>query len=146
MLGLINPAHHSGFLTPAQAEEHCAREDEVLLELKPGDVSAVQNPPSSILGVNESSAHARARALCVCPSHIDTYSLGRGAVVGGVAPQLHAAQERPELFAQPAARVLGQLHRRQHPDQCGGAGGQLVGRSAEAGPFVAGGGGALRGR
>ena len=41
--GLINPAHHSGFLTPEQAEEHCPPSAEVLLELEPGDVALLHN-------------------------------------------------------------------------------------------------------
>ena len=42
-LGCINPSHHSGFLTPEQAEQHCPAEKAITLELLPGDVALLHN-------------------------------------------------------------------------------------------------------
>ena len=42
-LGCINPGHHSGFLTEEQAQEHCDQNEQVYLELQPGDLALLHN-------------------------------------------------------------------------------------------------------
>ena len=42
-LGCINPDHHSGFLTEDQAREYCDQNQQVCLELQPGDLALLHN-------------------------------------------------------------------------------------------------------
>ena len=59
-MGLINPDHPSGFLTPEQAEVHCKAEDVVYLELEAGEVALLHNWTLHSSDVNRSSQSRRA--------------------------------------------------------------------------------------
>ena len=59
-LGVINPSHHSAFLTEAQAEAHCRPEQVVNLELEPGEVAVLHNWTVHRSGVNTTSSPRRA--------------------------------------------------------------------------------------
>ncbi|MDA0709935.1 MAG: phytanoyl-CoA dioxygenase family protein [bacterium] len=59
-LGLINPDHPSGFLTPEQAETHCRTEDTVYLELEAGEVALLHNWTLHSSDVNRSDRSRRA--------------------------------------------------------------------------------------
>lgn len=69
-LGLINPGHPSGFLTPEQAAEHAPAEKVVHLELKPGETALLHN---HVLHASDRNNSAQSRrAFSVCYMHGDT--------------------------------------------------------------------------
>ncbi len=63
-LGLINPAHPSGFLTPEQAKEHCPAEKIEFLELKPGEAVLLHNWLLHASDVNKTDVSRRAFSVC----------------------------------------------------------------------------------
>jgi len=62
-LGVLNPAHHSGFLTEEQAREHCPEERRIKLELEPGDVALLHNYTLHQSGQNFSDQPRRAYSV-----------------------------------------------------------------------------------
>lgn len=62
--GLINPDHHSGFLTEAQAAEHCPAEDVVYLQLAAGEAALLHNRLLHRSDVNRSGQSRRAFSVC----------------------------------------------------------------------------------
>ncbi len=62
--GLINPAHHSGFLTEDQAACHCPSERVVFLELAAGEVALLHNHLLHASDVNRSGTSRRAFSVC----------------------------------------------------------------------------------
>jgi len=67
--GLLNPSHHSGFLTPEQAEVHCPLAEEVLLELQPGDVALLHNYTLHKSGENYTQNPRRAYSVNYMNAH-----------------------------------------------------------------------------
>ncbi len=63
-LGLINPDHASGFLTEAQAAEHCGDEQRVYLEAEAGEVFLLHNWLLHASDVNRSDQSRRAFSVC----------------------------------------------------------------------------------
>ena len=63
-LGLINPNHPSGFVTPGQASEHAPAEKVVHLELEAGEVAILHNWLLHASDVNRSSQSRRAFSVC----------------------------------------------------------------------------------
>ncbi len=63
-LGLINPDHPSGFLTPQQAEEYCPKQEVVYLELEAGEVALLHNWLLHGSDVNRSDVPRRAFSVC----------------------------------------------------------------------------------
>ncbi len=63
-MGLINPAHGSGFLTEQQAAEACTKDKIVYLELKPGEVALLHNWLLHSSGVNATDIARRAFSVC----------------------------------------------------------------------------------
>jgi ectoine hydroxylase-related dioxygenase (phytanoyl-CoA dioxygenase family) len=63
-VGLINPDHPSGFLTPEQAEVHCKPEDVLHLELEAGEVALLHNWVLHSSDVNRSEQSRRAFSVC----------------------------------------------------------------------------------
>ncbi|MSU46216.1 MAG: phytanoyl-CoA dioxygenase family protein [Lacunisphaera sp.] len=63
-LGIINPDHHSGFLTKEMAEQHCKPEKAIKLELKAGEVSLLHNWLLHASDVNRSDTSRRAFSVC----------------------------------------------------------------------------------
>ncbi len=62
--GLINPSHHSGFLTDVQAAEWAASEKVVFLELNAGDVALLHNKLLHASDRNHSAQSRRAFSVC----------------------------------------------------------------------------------
>ena len=62
--GLINPSHPSGFLTPAQAEQHAPASQVVYLELPPGEVAILHNHLLHASDVNKTDISRRAFSVC----------------------------------------------------------------------------------
>ena len=62
--GLINPSHPSGFLTPAQAEQHAPASQVVDLELQPGEVALLHNYLLHASDVNKTDVSRRAFSVC----------------------------------------------------------------------------------
>jgi ectoine hydroxylase-related dioxygenase (phytanoyl-CoA dioxygenase family) len=62
--GLINPAHHSGFLTEEQTARHCPPDKVVFLELAAGDVALLHNHLLHASDVNRSGTSRRAFSVC----------------------------------------------------------------------------------
>jgi ectoine hydroxylase-related dioxygenase (phytanoyl-CoA dioxygenase family) len=62
--GLINPSHHSGFLTDAQAAEWAVPEKVVFLELSAGDVAILHNRLLHSSDRNHSNQSRRAFSVC----------------------------------------------------------------------------------
>ena len=65
-LGCINPSHHSGFLTPEQAEQHCPAEKAITLELLPGDVALLHNYSEALSPALAPRAPPSHRADLIC--------------------------------------------------------------------------------
>jgi ectoine hydroxylase-related dioxygenase (phytanoyl-CoA dioxygenase family) len=63
-LGLVNPAHASGFLTPEQAKEHCPPEKIEFLELAPGEAALLHNWLLHASDVNKTDVSRRAFSVC----------------------------------------------------------------------------------
>ena len=63
-LGVINPSHHSGFLTPEQAAQHATREKIVHLELPPGECALLHNYTLHASDVNRTDVSRRAFSVC----------------------------------------------------------------------------------
>jgi hypothetical protein len=63
-LGLLNPDHPSGFLTPEMAQKHCPPEKAVMLELKAGDVALLHNWLLHASDVNRSDISRRGFSVC----------------------------------------------------------------------------------
>ena len=63
-LGLVNPEHNSGFLTEAQAAEHCRPEKRVYLELEAGEVALLHNWLLHASDVNKTDIPRRAFSVC----------------------------------------------------------------------------------
>lgn len=61
--GLVNPSHHSGFLTPEQAEIHC-KNDIKKVFLKQGDVVILHNQAIHGSDINRSTISRRALSVC----------------------------------------------------------------------------------
>ena len=59
-IGVINPSHPSGFLTPELAEVHCKPEDTLFLELEAGEVALLHNWTLHSSDVNRSDQSRRA--------------------------------------------------------------------------------------
>ena len=85
--GLINPSHPSGFLTPAQAEQHAPTAKVVHLELQPGEVALLHNYLLHASDVNKTDISRRAFSVCymdarTVTSNGETYStiFGPGAL------------------------------------------------------------------
>eukprot|EP00908_Phaeocystis_cordata_P008437 Transcript_19116.p1 GENE.Transcript_19116~~Transcript_19116.p1 ORF type:complete len:415 (+),score=75.93 Transcript_19116:169-1413(+) len=98
-LGLINPDHHSAFLTEAQACTPCAR-----LCAHCALCSCSPRPSSSALRASGGAARDRRHAARAAAAP------GRG----GARAQLGRALLRPQHHAAPAPRAFGQLHGRAH--------------------------------
>lgn len=62
-IGLVNPTHHSGFLTPEQAEIHCKKDIKKVF-LNQGDVVILHN--QAIHGSDTNRSNISRRALSVC--------------------------------------------------------------------------------
>jgi len=62
--GLINPSHHSGFLTPEQAEQHAPDSEAVFLELKAGEVALLHNWLLHRSDTNSTDIARRAYSVC----------------------------------------------------------------------------------
>jgi hypothetical protein len=62
--GLINPSHHSGFLTPEQAARHAPREKIVFLELAAGEAVLLHNYLLHASDVNRTDIPRRAFSVC----------------------------------------------------------------------------------
>lgn len=63
-LGLINPAHPSGFLTKEQAAHHATPDKIVYLELQPGEVALLHNYLLHASDVNRTDTSRRAFSVC----------------------------------------------------------------------------------
>jgi ectoine hydroxylase-related dioxygenase (phytanoyl-CoA dioxygenase family) len=63
-LGLVNPAHGSGFLTPEQAATHCPKEKVEYLELKPGEAALLHNWLLHASDVKKTDIPRRAFSVC----------------------------------------------------------------------------------
>ena len=63
-VGLINPSHHSGFLTDAQAAEWAVPEKVTFLELSAGDVALLHNRLLHSSDRNNSNQSRRAFSVC----------------------------------------------------------------------------------
>jgi phytanoyl-CoA hydroxylase len=63
-LGLINPDHHSGFLTDGQTARHCPPEKVAYLELEPGEAILLHNALLHASDVNRSGVARRAFSVC----------------------------------------------------------------------------------
>jgi ectoine hydroxylase-related dioxygenase (phytanoyl-CoA dioxygenase family) len=63
-LGLINPEHGSGFLTPEQAAAHCRAEKVEYLELKAGECALLHNWLLHSSDVNRTEIPRRAFSVC----------------------------------------------------------------------------------
>jgi hypothetical protein len=63
-LGLINPAHGSGFLTPAQAAQHAPASKVVFMELEPGEAMLLHNYLLHASDVNRTDISRRAFSVC----------------------------------------------------------------------------------
>ncbi len=77
-LGLINPEHHSGFLTPEQAERLCRQEDVVHLELEAGQVMLLHNWLLHASDGNRSAQSRRAFSVCYMDAATADRSAGAG--------------------------------------------------------------------
>ena len=62
--GLINPSHHSGFLTPDQAAQHAPAHRVVHLELAPGEGALLHNYTLHASDVNRTDIPRRAFSVC----------------------------------------------------------------------------------
>lgn len=62
--GLINPSHHSGFLTPEQAAQHAPRAKVVHLELAAGEAALLHNYLLHSSDVNKTDIPRRAFSVC----------------------------------------------------------------------------------
>jgi hypothetical protein len=62
--GLVNPTHHSGFLSDEQQQEHCRPEDVVYLELKPGEAVLLHNWLMHSSDVNRTPVSRRGFSVC----------------------------------------------------------------------------------
>lgn len=71
-LGLINPAHPSGFLTAEQASEYCRPENIVHLELEAGEVVLLHN--WLLHGSDRNNSATSRRAFSVCYMDANTVS------------------------------------------------------------------------
>ena len=67
-LGVINPAHGSGFLTEDQAREHCSRDKVEYLELEAGEVALLHNWLLHSSDVNKTDIPRRAFSVCYLDS------------------------------------------------------------------------------
>ncbi|MCC7519162.1 MAG: phytanoyl-CoA dioxygenase family protein [Verrucomicrobiae bacterium] len=103
-LGLLNPGHLSGFLTPELAKEHCPSEKAVLLELKAGEVVLLHNWLLHASDVNRSEISRRGFSVCYMDGRThsrkedERYSpiFGAGALTpDGVAARASAAKKIP---------------------------------------------------
>ena len=74
--GLINPDHQSGFLTEAQAEQYCKREDVEYLTLEPGEVALLHNWLLHASDVNRSDVSRRAFSVCYMDAETKTTKQG----------------------------------------------------------------------
>lgn len=63
-LGLINPSHASGFLTPEQAAKHALKDKIIHLELKAGECALLHNYTLHASDVNRSDIPRRAFSVC----------------------------------------------------------------------------------
>lgn len=63
-LGIINPAHHSAFLTDEQTAQHVSPDKIVFLELQPGEVVLLYNWLLHASDVNRSTTSRRAFSVC----------------------------------------------------------------------------------
>jgi phytanoyl-CoA hydroxylase len=63
-LGLVNPGHHSGFLTEEQTRQLCPPEKRVHLELGPGEVALLHNWLLHASDVNKTDIPRRAFSVC----------------------------------------------------------------------------------
>ena len=76
-LGLINPTHPSGFLTPEQGAENAPKGKVVYLELKPGETALLHN---HVLHASDRNNSAQSRrAFSVCYMRADTRNTKRKA-------------------------------------------------------------------
>lgn len=74
-LGIINPEHPSGFLTPEQAAEHAPAEKVFHLELQPGETALLHN---HVLHASDRNNSAQSRrAFSVCYMHGETRNTKR---------------------------------------------------------------------
>ena len=71
-LGLVNPEHHSGFLTKQQAAELCPPEKVVYLELKAGEVALLHNHLLHASDVNKTDIPRRAFSVCYMTTDVQT--------------------------------------------------------------------------
>jgi hypothetical protein len=62
--GIINPESDAGFLTEAQAAEHCAPDEIVYVEMAPGEVVLLHNMVLHASDVNRSGQSRRAFSVC----------------------------------------------------------------------------------
>ena len=104
-LGCINPSHHSGFLTPEQAEQHCPAEKAITLELLPGDVALLHNYSEASPALAQSSPLLPGSDLRSDPP------------------------VRPELQRPAAACLQRKLHGREDRAEHGGLQRQLIGQT-----------------
>jgi len=82
-LGLINPSHGSGFLTPELAKQHAPQDKVVYLELKAGEVALLHNYTLHASDVNKTDIPRRAFSVCymdarTVASNGDKYSVAFG--------------------------------------------------------------------
>jgi hypothetical protein len=62
--GVINPAHHSGFLEPGQAEKHAPAEKIIYCQLEPGEAVLLHNWLLHSSDKNSSDVSRRAFSVC----------------------------------------------------------------------------------
>jgi len=72
--GLINPTHHSGFLSTAQTAAICTEDRIVHVELEPGEVVILHNYLLHASDINRSSQSRRAFSVC----YMDAATLQNG--------------------------------------------------------------------
>lgn len=69
--GLVNPTHHSGFLTPEQAEIHCKKDIKKIF-LKQGDIVVLHNQAIHASDTNRSQISRRALSVCYMDANTKT--------------------------------------------------------------------------
>lgn len=95
--GVINPSHHSAFLTEEQTAEHISPEQIVHLELAAGEVALFDNLLLHASDVNRSTGSRRAFSVCYLDANTLSHDgkrfplvFGTGAVVSEHSPEQSA--------------------------------------------------------
>lgn len=100
--GVVNPDHHSGFLTPEQVEAHCGKGQKVMdFTLRPGEVALMHNWIIHRSGTNVTDKPRRALSISFMDarSRLDSRSFDQCVRVAAV----HAETATPGLHSQPLA-------------------------------------------